>query len=246
MRPRTALLVCCLAVLLGTLTGVALPRPAPLPGHQAVPTSTSTAKGRATPAHPASATVSPASGPVTEHNLLHVSDFRHAGVRVTPYPQNGNTMPTSALTACTAERAVGARTLSDLTGRAPAVLGTWTEPVTTATAEEVLAVAESPRRAAVYARRLVAAQTLCQDEPKGHWVYGAVHTERVPAGTSARWLAYYHDRQNVSGRAPAGGKPCGGVVIAQNGTHFAVLSLWLCTDGHQLASLARAAADRLG
>jgi hypothetical protein len=250
VKPRDGLLVAAAAVVLGTLTGAYL-LPGAGPAAPSTPVSSRPASIAPTPS-PSPTSPSPArstgggSGPVDEGNLLRVSDFRAAGLDVTSYPQNGNTAPTSSLTSCTDERKVGARTLADLTGRSPAVMGTWDERRTTDTALEVVAVAESPAQAATDVRQLVAAQTLCQDEPARHWVYGDVRSEDVGPNASASWLGLYPGEQNTTGRAPAGRPPCGGVVVARSGTHHAVLEVFLCADADQLAALARASAHRLG
>lgn len=269
MRPHSGLLVAGGAVLLGTLTGVFLlpDRGAVLSGARptpdvhvtglaasATPSPTSGASPSRT-ARPSSATARPTpsqpsatarSRPVTEANLLPVSAFSKAGLKVSVYPQNGNTMPDASVTSCIDERPAGARTLHDITGRNPKVLGTWDEPATTNTAQQVVAEAESPALADTYTQRLVVAEAACQGEPRGHWVYGAVHTEDVAAGSSASWFGRYDGKQNTKGRAPTGVEPCGGVAVVHYGTHFGVLEVLMCADSEQLATLARAAARQLG
>ncbi len=224
--------------------------PTATPNRTATPKRTATPQRTGTPStarpSPSGPSVTTGSGPVSERNLLTVGAFGDAGLTVSVYPQNGNTMPNAAVTSCTAERTVGAQTLGDLTGRDPQVLGTWDEPATTNTASEVIAVAQSPQLADAYARRLVAAQTVCQDRSRTDFAYGDVHTEDLSAEVSASWLSAYDGKQNTTEQAPKGAKPCGGVAVVRNGSHFAVFECFICADSDQLAILARAAARQLG
>lgn len=184
--------------------------------------------------------------PPTEDDLVSVAAFRRAGLSVERYPENGNTAPGSPVSSCTDERTVGARTLGDITGHDPLVFGTWEEPVTTDTANELVAMAVSPGAAEVAADRLLAAHTTCQHQPVGHWVYGRAHRRQLSEGVWAAWLGLHPGSQNETGQAPADTDPCGGVAVLRNGRRFAVLEVFLCTDAEQLRTLAVDAAARLG
>jgi hypothetical protein len=184
--------------------------------------------------------------PPTEEDLVGVAAFGRAGLSVRQYPENGNTAPDLAVSSCTSERTVGARTMGDITGHDPQVFGTWEEPSTTETANEYVAMAPSPRAAEVAAGRLLAAHTTCQQQPVGHWVYGRAHRRQVAEGVWAAWLGLHPGSQNRTGQAPAGADPCGGVAVLRNGRRFAVLEVFMCTDAGQLGTLALAAATRLG
>ena len=184
--------------------------------------------------------------PPTVDDLVSVKAFGRAGLSVTVYPQNGNTGPSLAVSSCTDERTVGARTLGDITGHDPQVLGTWDEPATSNTASELVAMAQSPAAAREAADRLLAAHTTCEHEPVGHWVYGDTHRQLVSEGVWAAWLELHPGSQNTTGQAPAGAASCGGVAVVRNGQRFGVLEVFMCTDAQQLRTLAVAAATRLG
>jgi hypothetical protein len=195
---------------------------------------------------PGAARATYARTPPTGKDLVSVAAFARAGLSVTVYPQNGNTASSSSVSSCTSERTVGARTLGDITGDDPQLLGTWDEPATTDTASEVVAMAESPGAAEVAADRLLAAHTTCQHRPVGHWVYGQTRHQQLSEGVWAAWLGLYSGSQNRTGQAPDGVEPCGGVAVLRNGRRFAVLEVFMCTDSAQLRTLALAAAARLG
>jgi hypothetical protein len=248
---RTAVALCVSALALGIGTGrFVLPDPtggtglgALLPfggsrpsAHQPVRPTTKPGAARATYART----------PPTEKDLVSVAAFGRAGLSVTVYPQNGNTASGSSVSSCTSERTVGARTLGDITGHDPQVLGTWDESATTDTASEVVAMAESPAAAKVAADRLLAAHTTCQHRPVGQWVYGQTRAQQLSEGVWAAWLGLYPGSQNHTGQAPGGAEPCGGVAVLRNGRRFAVLEVFMCTDAEQLRTLAVAAATRLG
>ena len=184
--------------------------------------------------------------PPTEADLVAAGAFGRAGLSVRRYPENGNTAPDLAVSSCTGERTVGARTMGDITGHDPQVFGAWEEPSTTETANEFVAMARSPREAEVAADRLLAAHTTCQHQPVGHWVYGRAGRRQLSQGVWASWLGQYPGSANGTGQAPSGADPCGGVAVLRNGRRFAVLEVFMCTDAGQLRSLALAAATRLG
>jgi hypothetical protein len=177
--------------------------------------------------------------------LVSVAAFARAGLSVTVYPQNGNSAPGLSASSCTAERTVGARTLGDITGHDPQVFGTW-EATSMNTANELASIAESPDAARVAADRLLAAQTTCQHQPVGHWVYGPTRRQQLPQGAWAAWLGLHPGSQNETGQAPADAQSCGGVAVIRNGQRFGVLEVFMCTDAEQLRTLAVAAAERLG
>lgn len=187
-----------------------------------------------------------ATTPPTGRDLLGVGAFRQAGLEVRVYPQNGNTAPEAPATECTDLRTVGARTLADVTRVDPQLLGTWTEPSTTDTAAEKVAVAASPAEAETAARRLVAANATCQHRPVGQWVYGPQHRRQLSDGVWAVWQGRFADGENRTGEAPVGVASCGGVAVLRNGLRFAVLEVYMCLDEDQLGTLATAATRRLG
>ncbi|GAA2792938.1 hypothetical protein RMN57_20910 [Kitasatospora sp. CM 4170] len=76
--------------------------------------------------------------------------------------------------------------------------------------------ASAPTKAAAdtWEKQLVGLVEGCQDEPAGHWHYGAAHTLTVAGGT-ARWYPAYNGDGAVSG----------GVAVLRSGTRVAVVEL---------------------
>ena len=241
MSPRAAVALCLSALALGLGTGrfllpdLTTSGPPPAARGDVRPTG-GTGPSRA--AYPRT--------PPTEEDLASAATFLRAGLSVQRYPQNGNTGPDLAVSSCTDQRTVGARTMGDITGHDPQVFGAWEEPSTTATANEFLAMAQSPRGADIAARRLLAAHTTCQQEQVGHWVYGRVVRQELSPGVWAAWLGQYPGSRNTTGQAPSDGDSCGGVAVLRNGRRFGVLEVFMCTDAQQLRALAVASAARLG
>ncbi|MFC8452768.1 hypothetical protein [Kitasatospora sp. NPDC057223] len=114
------------------------------------------------------------------------------------------------LSACSGEE-----TMRDLTkGRATAYASVnWTLD-TDGLLIESAASAPTGAEAATWEKQLVALVQDCQDEPAGHWYYGAAHTLTVTGGT-ARWYPVY------SGDGVAGG----GVAVLRSGTRVAIVEL---------------------
>ncbi|MFD8788728.1 hypothetical protein [Kitasatospora sp. NPDC059599] len=79
---------------------------------------------------------------------------------------------------------------------------------------ESAASAPTGTDAAAWEKQLVALVQDCQDEPAGHWHYGAAHTLNVTGGT-ARWYPAYNGDGAVSG----------GVAVLRSGTRVAVVEL---------------------
>ncbi len=230
--------VCGSALVVGLVTGRFL-----LPDR---PGSEGASPSAAPPTTSAAARATFATTPPTEANLVPVAAFDRAGLSVEVYPENGNTSPGSSLSACTDERTVGARTLGDVTGHDPLLLGAWEEPSTTDTATEVVGMAGAAQAGEVAAARLLAAHTTCQTQPVGRWVYGRTHRQTLAPGVWAAWLGLHPGSQNTTGQAPDATPSCGGVAVLRNGRRFALLEVYLCTDTDQLRTLALAGAARLG
>ncbi|SEL36453.1 hypothetical protein [Streptacidiphilus jiangxiensis] len=139
--------------------------------------------------------------------LVQSEDFlrgvKPAGATVTLTGRQG-------LSACSGEE-----TMHDLTkGKATAYASvTWTFG-TDGLLTESAASAPSGSTAATWEKQLVALVQDCQDEPAGHWHYGAAHTLTLPGGTG-RW----YPSVNGDGRAS------GGVAILRSGTRVAIVEL---------------------
>ncbi|MEU8514536.1 hypothetical protein AB0C76_23510 [Kitasatospora sp. NPDC048722] len=114
------------------------------------------------------------------------------------------------LSACSGEE-----TMRDLTkGKATAYASvTWTFD-TDGRLFESAASAPTETAATTWEKQLVGLVQDCQDEPDGHWHYGAAHTLTVTGGT-ARWYPAYNGDGTVSG----------GVAVLRSGTKVAIVEL---------------------
>ncbi|MBP0455385.1 hypothetical protein J5Y04_38580 [Kitasatospora sp. RG8] len=79
---------------------------------------------------------------------------------------------------------------------------------------ESAASAPTGTAADTWEKQLVALVQACQDEPAGHWHYGAAHTLTVTGGT-ARWYPAYN----------GDGAATGGVAVLRSGTRVAIVEL---------------------
>ncbi|MFJ4094460.1 hypothetical protein ACIPYS_22995 [Kitasatospora sp. NPDC089913] len=115
-----------------------------------------------------------------------------------------------ALSACSGEQ-----TMRDLTkGGATAYASVaWTLDAA-GLLNESAASAPTAAAATAWEQQLVALVEDCQDEPAGHWRYGAAHTLTAAGGTARWYPAYSGD-----------GVPGGGVAVLRSGTRVAVVEL---------------------
>lgn len=115
-----------------------------------------------------------------------------------------------ALSACSGEE-----TMRDLTkGKATAYASVnWTFTADGRLSESA-ASAPTKAAAATWEKQLVALVQDCQDEPAGHWHYGAAHTLTATGGT-AHWYPAYNGDGTVSG----------GVAVLRSGTRVAIAEL---------------------
>ncbi|MGW2251679.1 hypothetical protein ACWCXH_15970 [Kitasatospora sp. NPDC001660] len=79
---------------------------------------------------------------------------------------------------------------------------------------ESAASAPTGTAADIWEKQLVALVQDCQDEPAGHWHYGAAHTLTVTGGT-ARWYPAYNGDGAISG----------GTAVLRSGTRVAIVEL---------------------
>ncbi|MER7755771.1 hypothetical protein [Kitasatospora sp. NPDC097643] len=115
-----------------------------------------------------------------------------------------------ALSACSGEE-----TMRDLTkGQASAYASVnWTFD-NHGMLRESAASAPTGTAADTWEKQLVALVQDCQDEPAGHWHYGAAHTLTVTGGT-ARWYPAYN----------GDGGAAGGVAVLRSGTKVAIVEV---------------------
>ncbi|WP_406090873.1 hypothetical protein [Kitasatospora purpeofusca] len=216
-RNRVAAAACVAAALIAV--GVVGTRSATAnePAHPATATATTAATATATATTAAAAAVA-------------VADAQPAAVAV-PVPGLGSARlvqsedfqqglnPVGATVALTGRQGLsacsGEQTMRDLTkGRATAYASvTWTFD-TEGLLIESAASAPTGASAATWEQQLVALVQDCQNEPAGHWYYGAAHTLTAAGGT-AHWYPSY------SGDGTAGG----GVAVLRSGTRVAVVEL---------------------
>lgn len=109
----------------------------------------------------------------------------------------------------------GEETMRDLTkDKATAYASvTWTFD-TDGRLFESAASAPTKTAAATWEKQLVALVQDCQDEPAGHWHYGAAHTLAITGGTARCYPAYNGD-----------GTVSGGVAVLRSGTRVAIVEL---------------------
>ncbi|MFI6847065.1 hypothetical protein OG535_20580 [Kitasatospora sp. NBC_00085] len=175
-----------------------------------VGTQSATADGAAhyaahpvTAAHPA-AVAAPGLGSA---DLVQSEDFQKG---MNPVGATVALTGRQALSACSGEE-----TMRDLTkGAATAYASVnWTFD-THGMLIESAASAPTGTAADTWEKQLVALVQDCQDEPAGHWHYGAAHTLTVTGGT-ARWYPAYNGDGTVSG----------GVAVLRSGTRVAMVEL---------------------
>ncbi len=134
-----------------------------------------------------------------------------------------------ALSACSGEQTMRDLTKGGATGYASTA---WTFDAA-GLLNESAAGAPTKAAADVWEKQLVALVEDCQDEPAGHWHYGAAHTLTAAGGT-ARWYPAY----NGDGAAD------GGVAVLRSGTRVAVVELTgapAAVEGITTAALTRLA-----
>lgn len=114
------------------------------------------------------------------------------------------------LSACSGEE-----TMHDLTkGKATAYASvTWTFDTESLLTESAASAATSSS-ASTYEKQLDALVQDCQDEPAGHWHYGAAHTLTANGGTGHWYPSYSGD-----------GTATGGVAVLRSGTRVAIVEL---------------------
>ncbi|SOB82808.1 hypothetical protein [Streptomyces sp. 1331.2] len=156
-----------------------------------------------TAAHPAAA-AAPALGSA---RLVQSEDFRQG---LNPVGATVALTGGQALSACSGEE-----TMRDLTkGQATAYASVnWTFD-TKGMLMESAASAPTGTAADTWEKQLVELVQDCQDEPAGHWHYGAAHTLTVTGG-NARWYPAYN----------GDGTATGGVAVLRSGTKVAIVEL---------------------
>jgi hypothetical protein len=140
--------------------------------------------------------------------LVQSEDFFQQGLR--PVGATVALAGRQGLSACSGEE-----TMRDLTkGGATAYASvTWTFD-TEGLLIESAASAATGNSASGYERQLDALVQDCQDEPAGHWHYGAAHTLTVNGGTGHWYPSYSGD-----------GAVTGGVAVLRSGTRVAIVEL---------------------
>ncbi|MFC5908113.1 hypothetical protein [Streptacidiphilus monticola] len=242
MRARAVVAVLVAAATLGVLTGRFV-----LPDRSSAP-----AAPTASPSHSATAPT-PATGPVTERNLLTPTAFAAVGVTAHLYVRDRFGDGRYANAECAGEKTLG----QTLGGPGAHFRGLMTAAAATSDdstlavdesaqiAREVAADAGSPALAQNYTERLALEEVPCQDEPPGHWVYGPTHTLALAPEVSASWMGGFEGKLNSTGTAPPGREPCGGIAFLRSGSHYAVLEVDACLGTAAMTAVVRTAVSQL-
>ncbi|MER8042649.1 hypothetical protein [Streptomyces sp. NPDC094032] len=159
-------------------------------------------------ARPAAVAVAVGAPGVGSADLVQSEDYARRGLN--PVGATVALTGRQALSACSGEETMRGLTKGKATAYASV---TWTF-ATDGLLTESAASAPTTTAAAGWEKQLVALVQDCQDEPAGHWRYGAAHTLNTTGGT-ARWYAAYNGDGTVSG----------GVAVLRSGTRVAVVEL---------------------
>ncbi|MEV6973492.1 hypothetical protein [Kitasatospora sp. NPDC093806] len=204
-RNRVAATAACFAAALITV-GVAGTQSATAEGAARSAARPAGATATATPAAPAPAAAS-AFG-LGSAALVQSDDYLRQGLN-----------PVGATVALTGRQGLsgcsGEETMRDLTkGKATGYASvTWTFD-TAGQLTESAASAPTGAEAAAWEQRLVTLVQACQNEPAGHWYYGAAHALTVAGGTGRWYPAHNGD-----------GAFSGGVAVLRSGTRVAIVEL---------------------
>lgn len=271
MRPRSAVAVWAAALALGGTAGlVAPPLDDVLPVGPAAPSAAASTSGpgspapgassptpvapvtpsaspstSASPSASASPSPSPSQPPPTRADLLSVRSFAQvltAVVDASPAKPDRSIDATS----CVSDDVHATATLKKITGHDPVLEGDWQEVDDGTTNRQLVAVADDEEDARESVTRLAISMQACEEATPGHFVVGQPSTHNFSPTRSGTSVGYYPDSLNRSGRAPTDVEPCGGTVLARNGTRFTTVVVDSCLDGAQLAELADTASERLG
>ena len=271
MRPRPAVAVWAAALALGGTAGlVAPPLDDVLAVGRAAPSAGATASGpgspasgasgptpvvpvtpsaspspSTTPSPSASPSPSPSQPPPTRADLLSVRSFAQV---LTPVVDASPAKPDRTIdaTSCVSDDVHATSTLEKITGHEPVLEGDWQEVDDGTTNRQLVAVADDDEDARESVTRLAISMQACEEATPGHFVVGQPSTQNYSPTRSATSVGYYPDALNRSGRAPTDAEPCGGTLLARNGTRFTSVVVSSCLDGAQLAQLADTASERLG
>lgn len=182
------------------------------------------------PQRPAAAAAAAAAPGLGSAALFQSEDFFQQGLA--PAAATVELSGRQALSACSGEE-----TMRDLTkAKATAYASvTWTFD-TEGLLTESAASAATGTAAGAYVKQLDALVRDCQDEPAGHWHYGAAHTLTAAGGT-AHWYPSYN----------GDGAATGGVAVLRSGTRVAVVELTgrPTDDPAYVKGIAAAALNRL-
>lgn len=171
-----------------------------------VGTQSATADGAA-PGAARPAAVAVAAPGLGSADLVQSEDFRQG---LNPVGATVSLTGREGLSACSGEETMRDLTKGTATGYASVA---WTFDTPGRLAESA-ASAPTGAEATTWEQQLVALVQDCQDEPAGHWYYGAAHTLTANGGT-ARWYLSYNGDGTVSG----------GAAVLRSGTRVAVVEL---------------------
>ncbi|SHL28587.1 hypothetical protein [Actinacidiphila paucisporea] len=140
--------------------------------------------------------------------LVQSEDFFQQGLG--PVGATVSLAGSQGLSACSGEETMHGLTKGKATAYASV---TWTFDTRGLLVESAASAATSSS-ASTYQKQLDALVRDCQDEPAGHWHYGAAHTLSVNGGTGHWYPSYSGD-----------GTVAGGVAVLRSGTRVAIVEL---------------------
>ncbi|WP_225850256.1 hypothetical protein [Streptomyces sp. HPF1205] len=164
-------------------------------------------------------------------SLVQSEDFFQQGLA--PVGATVDLTGKQALSACTGEETMRALTAAKAAAYADV---TWTFDTKGALLTESAADGSTDAAAVSYEKRLGGLVRGCQDEPAGHWYYGAGHAFTTQAGEGTWYPAFNGD-----------GKAAGGVAVIRGGHRFGIVELSgrPSDDPSYIAGIAAAALNRL-
>ena len=192
-----------------------------------IPAAASAATGSAS--RPATASV--AEPGLGSDNLIQSDDFFQQGLA--PVGATVDLTGKQALSACTGEESM--RTLTKAKAAAYADV-TWTFDTADTLLTESVADGSTDASAVAYEKQLNTLVRSCQNEPTGHWYYGAGHAITVGAGEGSWYPTFNGD-----------GQVAGGVAVVRSGHRFGIVELTgqPTDDPAYVAGIAAIAINRL-
>ena len=205
-------------------------RPSEVSSGSAVPAASPSPSSR-----PSATASADSAGPVSSTNMLGVGDLREVGLSLTPRRADVRL----ELVGCEKKQ-----TLDTIAASGPPLQRAWEAGSVVAYQQAI--VARSEEEASGVVRRVLRTLEKCQRRPRGYWLYGPTHTQRLGPGVSVSWLGEVDGSLNTTGHAPQPERINGGVAVLQHGARVAVLSVDWCVSAGDGGACVVAAGDAAG